>query len=145
MINYKAGKLYVNLTKKETDMLNLLVDIIGENRSEMVRRLLIQEAKRAVAYLDDEETPLWISLIKDVEMERDYMSFQKGEAIREGRRKAYKERTGVDMDIYREREMDELRDKQREWQRSHRRKERMKKLEEFKEEHGIETLPGKDC
>lgn len=145
MINYKAGKLYVNLTKKETDMLNLLVDIIGENRSEMVRRLLIQEAKRAVAYLDDEETPLWISLIKDVEMERDYMSFQKGEAIREGRRKAYKERTGVDMDIYREREMDELKDKQREWQRNHRRKERMKKLEEFKEEYGIETLPGKDC
>lgn len=135
MINYKAGKLYVNLTKKEADMLNLMVDILGENRSELVRRLLIQEAKRATAYLGDEETTLWASLIKDVEMERDYMTFQKGEQIRDGRRKAYKERTGVDMDIYREREMDDLKDKQRNWQRQHRLKEKMKKLAEFEEKY----------
>ena len=32
------------------------------------------------------------------------------------------------MDIYREREMDELRDKQRQWQRNHRRKIKMEKL-----------------
>ena len=135
MINYKAGKLYVNLTKRETDMLNLMVDILGENRSEMVRRLLIQEAKRATAYLGDEETTLWSALIKEVEMERDYMVFQKGEQIREGRRKAYKERTGIDMDIYRERDMDDLKDKQREWQRQHRLKEKMKKLAEFEEKY----------
>ena len=135
MIDYKAGKLYVNLTKKETDMLNLMVDILGENRSELVRRLLIQEAKRATAYLGEEETVLWASLIKDVEMERDYMTFQKGEQIRDGRRKAYKERTGVDMDIYREREMDDIKDKQREWQRQHRLKEKMKKLAEFEEKY----------
>lgn len=137
MINYKAGKVYVNLTEKETSMLNLLVDIIGESRSDLVRRLLFQEAKRAVAYLDEEETPLWLDLIKQAEMERDYMGFQKGEAISEGRKKAYKERTGLDMDIYREREMDELKDKQREWQRAHRRKKKMEALKEYQEKHDV--------
>lgn len=133
MVNYKAGKIYVNLTENETNMLNLLVDIVGENRSDLVRRLLFQEAKRAVAFLDDEETPLWLELVKRAEMERDYMEFQRGELISEGRKKAYKERTGIDMDVYRERQMDELKDKQREWQRAHRLKKKMEQLKKYEE------------
>lgn len=135
MINYDAGAVIFKLTKKELDMVNLLTEIIGENRSELMRRLVYQEAKRAVAYLDDEETPLWLNLIKQAEMERDYMTFQKGEQISAGRKKAYKEKTGVDMDVYREREMDELKDKQREWQRAHRRKIKMEKLKQYEEKH----------
>lgn len=135
MINYDAGAVIFKLTKKELDMINLLTEIVGENRSELMRRLVYQEAKRAVAYLDDEETPLWLNLIKQAEMERDYMTFQKGEQISAGRKKAYKEKTGVDMDIYREREMDELKDKQRQWQRNHRRKIKMEKLKQYEEKH----------
>lgn len=135
MINYDAGAVIFKLTKKELDMINLLTEIVGENRSELMRRLVYQEAKRAVAYLDDEETPLWLNLIKQAEMERDYMTFQKGEQISAGRKKAYKEKTGVDMDIYREREMDELKDKQRQWQRNHRRKIKMEKLKQYEETH----------
>lgn len=135
MINYDAGAVIFKLTKKELDMVNLLTEIVDENRSELMRRLVYQEAKRAVAYLDDEETPLWLNLIKQAEMERDYMTFQKGEQISAGRKKAYKEKTGVDMDIYREREMDELKDKQRQWQRNHRRKIKMEKLKQYEENH----------
>ena len=135
MINYDAGAVIFKLTKKELDMVNLLTEIVSENRSELMRRLVYQEAKRAVAYLDDEETPLWLNLIKQAEMERDYMTFQKGEQISAGRKKAYKEKTGVDMDIYREREMDELKDKQRQWQRNHRRKIKMEKLKQYEENH----------
>jgi hypothetical protein len=112
-----------------------MTDILGENKSEMVRRLLLVEAQRCVAYLDDEEIPLWLDLLKQIEIERDYMLLQRGEKISEGRRKAYKERTGIDMDIYREREMDERKDKQREWQRNHRRKVKMQKLKELQDKH----------
>ena len=133
MTNYKAKKLFVNLTEKENDMLNLLVDILGEKRSEIARRLIFTEAKRAVALLDSDEVDLWLALLKQVEMERDMMEFQRGEAISEARHRNYKERTGIDMDIYREREMDELRDKQRQWQRNHRKKIKMEKLKALEE------------
>lgn len=134
-VNYNARQMQIKITEKEYQMVSLLTDILGENRSELVRRLLLTEAQRAVAYLDDEETPLWLDLLKQIEIERDYMLLQRGEKISEGRRKAYKERTGVDMDIYREREMDDLKDKQREWQRNRRRKLKMQKLKELQEKH----------
>lgn len=134
-VNYNARQMQIKITEKEYQMVSLLTDILGENKSELVRRLLLIEGQRAVAYLDDEETPLWLDLLKQIEIERDYMLLQRGEKISEGRRKAYKERTGVDMDIYREREMDELKDKQREWQRSRRRKLKMQKLKELQDKH----------
>lgn len=134
-VNYNARQMQIKITEKEYQMVSLLTDILGENKSELVRRLLLTEGQRAVAYLDDEETPLWLDLLKQIEIERDYMLLQRGEKISEGRRKAYKERTGVDMDIYREREMDELKDKQREWQRSRRRKLKMQKLKELQDKH----------
>ena len=134
-VNYNARQMQIKITEKEYQMVSLLTDILGENKSELVRRLLLTEGQRAVAYLDDEETALWLDLLKQIEIERDYMLLQRGEKISEGRRKAYKERTGIDMDIYREREMDELKDKQREWQRSRRRKLKMQKLKELQEKH----------
>lgn len=134
-VNYNARQIQIKITEKEYQMMSLMTDILGENKSEMVRRLLLTEAQRCVAYLDDEEIPLWLDLLKQIEIERDYMLFQRGEKISEGRRKAYKERTGIDMDIYREREMDERKDKQREWQRNHRRKVKMQKLKELQDKH----------
>lgn len=134
-VNYNARQIQIKITEKEYQMVSLLTDILGENKSELVRRLLLTEGQRAAAYLDDEETPLWLDLLKQIEIERDYMLLQRGEKISEGRRKAYKERTGIDMNIYREREMDELKDKQREWQRSRRRKLKMQKLKELDEKH----------
>lgn len=134
-VNYNARQMQIKITEKEYQMVSLLTDILGENKSELVRRLLLTEGQRAVAYLDEEETALWLDLLKQIEIERDYMLLQRGEKISEGRRKAYKERTGIDMDIYREREMDELKDKQREWQRSRRRKLKMQKLKELQEKH----------
>lgn len=134
-VDYNARQMQIKITEKEYQMVSLLTDILGENKSELVRRLLLTEGQRAVAYLDDEETPLWLDLLKQIEIERDYMLLQRGEKISEGRRKAYKERTGIDMDIYREREMDELKDKQREWQRSRRRKLKMQKLKELQDKH----------
>lgn len=134
-VNYNARQMQIKITEKEYQMVSLLTDILGENKSELVRRLLLTEGQRAVAYLDEEETALWLDLLKQIEIERDYMLLQRGDKISEGRRKAYKERTGIDMDIYREREMDELKDKQREWQRSRRRKLKMQKLKELQEKH----------
>lgn len=134
-VNYNARQMQIKITEKEYQMVSLLTDILGENKSELVRRLLLTEGQRAVAYLDDEETALWLDLLKQIEIERDYMLLQRGEKISEGRRKAYKERTGIDMDIYREREMDERKDKQREWQRNHRRKIKMQKLKELQDKH----------
>lgn len=134
-VNYNARQMQIKITEKEYQMVSLLTDILGENKSELVRRLLLTEGQRAVAYLDDEEIPLWLDLLKQIEIERDYMLLQRGDKISEGRRKAYKERTGIDMDIYREREMDELKDKQREWQRSRRRKLKMQKLKELQDKH----------
>lgn len=134
-VNYNARQMQIKITEKEYQMVSLLTDILGENKSELVRRLLLTEGQRAVAYLDEEETALWLDLLKQIEIERDYMLLQRGEKISEGRRKAYKERTGIDMDIYREREMDELKDKQREWQRSRRRKLKMQRLKELQEKH----------
>lgn len=139
-VNYNARQIQIKITEKEYQMVSLLTDILGENKSELVRRLLLTEGQRAAAYLDDEETPLWLDLLKQIEIERDYMLLQRGEKISEGRRKAYKERTGIDMNIYREREMDELKDKQREWQRSRRRKLKMQKLKELDEKHGNTLL-----
>ena len=134
-VKYNARQMQIKITEKEYQMVSLLTDILGENKSELVRRLLLTEGQRAVAYLDDEETALWLDLLKQIEIERDYMLLQRGDKISEGRRKAYKERTGIDMDIYREREMDELKDKQREWQRSRRRKLKMQKLKELQDKH----------
>lgn len=134
-VNYNARQIQIKITEKEYQMVSLLTDILGENKSELVRRLLLTEGQRAVAYLDDEETALWLDLLKQIEIERDYMLLQRGDKISEGRRKAYKERTGIDMDIYREREMDERKDKQREWQRNRRRKLKMQKLKELQEKH----------
>ncbi len=134
-VNYNARQMQIKITEKEYQMVSLLTDILGENKSELVRRLLLTEGQRAVAYLDEEETALWLDLLKQIEIERDYMLLQRGDKISEGRRKAYKERTGIDMDIYREREMDELKDKQREWQRSRRRKLKMQKLKELQDKH----------
>lgn len=134
-VNYNARQMQIKITEKEYQMVSLLTDILGENKSELVRRLLLTEGQRAVAYLDEEETALWLDLLKQIEIERDYMLLQRGDKISEGRRKAYKERTGIDMDIYREREMDERKDKQREWQRNHRRKVKMQKLKELQDKH----------
>ena len=139
-VNYNARQMQIKITEKEYQMVSLLTDILGENKSELVRRLLLTEGQRAAAYLDDEETPLWLDLLKQIEIERDYMLLQRGEKISEGRQKAYKERTGIDMNIYREREMDELKDKQREWQRNRRRKLKMQKLKELDEKHGNTLL-----
>lgn len=132
MIDYSAKFAQIKLTEKEYQLLSILIDILRENRSELVRRLLIQEAKRATAYLDGDEVDLWLSLIKQIEQERDLMQFQKGEQISEGMRKKFEEKTGLSWDVYYERKQDELNDYQRNYQRKRRLKIKMKELEELK-------------
>lgn len=126
----------VKMTEKQRMMFGIMADILDEKRSTIVRRLLIAEAKRLAAELEGEELELWCDLINQIEKAEDYHRFKVGEAISEGRKAAYKERTGIEMSIYRERKMDELKDKQREWQRQHRLKIKMQQLRELEEKYG---------
>lgn len=133
--SYYNKNLMVKITDKQRMMLGIMVEILGESRSEIVRRLLMVEAKRVAANLDGEELELWVSLINQIEKEEDYHEFVVGEAISQGRKDAYRERTGEELGYDDENNLKTLADKQRVWQRKWRAKNKLKKLKELEEKH----------
>lgn len=133
---YYTKSLMVKITEKQKMMMSIMVDILGESRSQIVRRLLMTEAKKVAAQLEGEELELWIDLINQIEKEEDYHEFVVGEAVSEGMKRAYFERTGEVLGYDDETTMRTASDKQRVWQRNYRAKKKMEKLKELKEEHG---------
>ena len=132
---YYTKNLMVKITEKQKMMMSIMVDILGESRSQIVRRLLIVEAKKVAAQLEGEELELWIDLINQIEKEEDYHEIV-GDAISQGMKEAYFERTGEVLGYDDETTMKTNADKQRVWQRNYRAKKKMEKLKELKEEHG---------
>lgn len=96
MSNYYNKTYLVRLSERQQQMLSILSDILNEDRSKMLRRLLIAEGKRASAFLSGEELDLWLSLLEEIEDEEEMQSYIRGEAISEGRARAYKEKHGVE-------------------------------------------------
>lgn len=133
---YYTKNLMVKITEKQKMMMSIMVDILGESRSQIVRRLLIVEAKKVAAQLEGEELELWIDLINQIEKEEDYHEIVVGEAISQGMKESYYERTGEVLGYDDETTMRTASDKQRVWQRNYRAKKKMEKLKELKEEHG---------
>lgn len=133
---YYTKSLMVKITEKQKMMMSIMVDILGESRSQIVRRLLMVEAKKVAAQLEGEELELWIDLINQIEKEEDYHEFVVGDAISQGMKEAYFERTGEVLGYDDETTMKTNADKQRVWQRNYRAKKKMEKLKELKEEHG---------
>ena len=133
--SYYTKNLMVKITEKQRLMLGILTEVLGENRSAIVRRLLMVEAKKASAQLEGEELELWLDLINQIEKEEDYHQFVWAEAIEEGRRKAYFERTGVELDDYVARKLDNDAIAQKKWHRRKRVEERVKKLKELEDKY----------
>ena len=133
---YYTKNLMVKITEKQKMMMSIMVDILGESRSQIVRRLLIVEAKKVAAQLEGEELELWIDLINQIEKEEDYHEIVVGDAISQGMKEAYFERTGEVLGYDDETTMKTNADKQRVWQRNYRAKKKMQKRKELKEEHG---------
>lgn len=133
---YYTKNLMVKITEKQKMMMSIMVDILGESRSQIVRRLLMVEAKKVAAQLEGEELELWIDLINQIEKEEDYHEIVVGEAISQGMKESYYERTGEVLGYDDETTMKTASDKQRVWQRNYRAKKKMQKLKELKEEHG---------
>jgi len=133
---YYTKSLMVKITEKQKMMMSIMVDILGESRSQIVRRLLMVEAKKVAAQLEGEELELWIDLINQIEKEEDYREIVVGDAISQGMKEAYFERTGEVLGYDDETTMKTNADKQRVWQRNYRAKKKMEKLKELKEEHG---------
>ena len=133
---YYTKNLMVKITEKQKMIMSIMVDILGESRSQIVRRLLIVEAKKVAAQLEGEELELWIDLINQIEKEEDYHEIVVGDAISQGMKEAYFERTGEVLGYDDETTMRTNADKQRVWQRNYRAKKKMEKLKELKEEHG---------
>ena len=48
---YYTKNLMVKITEKQKMMMSIMVDILGESRSQIVRRLLMVEAKKVAAQL----------------------------------------------------------------------------------------------
>ena len=57
---YYTKNLLVKLTEKQQMMLGIMVDILGESRSEIVRRLLMVEAKKVEL---EEELIMFLELL----------------------------------------------------------------------------------
>lgn len=133
---YYTKNLMVKITEKQKMMMSIMVDILGESRSQIVRRLLMVEAKKVAAQLEGEELELWIDLINQIEKEEDYHEIVVGDAISQGMKEAYFQRTGEVLGYDDETTMKTNADKQRVWQRNYRAKKKMQKLKELKEEHG---------
>ena len=133
---YYTKNLMVKITEKQKMMMSIMVDILGESRSQIVRRLLIVEAKKVAAQLEGEELELWIDLINQIEKEEDYHEIIVGDAISQGMKEAYFQRTGEALGYDDETTLKTNADKQRVWQRNYRAKKKMEKLKELKEEHG---------
>lgn len=98
--------LRIKLSEQQKNMVSVLTDILNEDRSHIVRRLLVAEGKRASAFLDGEELDLWLDLINSIEQENELQDLIRGEAISDGRARAYKERTGEEITYLDKRTLD---------------------------------------
>lgn len=135
--SYYTKNLMVKITEKQRLMLGIMVEVLGESRCKIVRRLLMVEAKRMAAELDGEELELWIDLVNQIEKEEDYHEFVVGEAVSEGMKKSYFERTGKTLGYDDETKLKTNADKQRVWQRNYRLKKKMEALKKLDEEYGV--------
>lgn len=133
--SYYNKNLMIKITEKQRLMLGIMVEVLGESRSAIVRRLLMGEAKRMAAELEGEELDLWLDLINQIEKEGDYHEFVVGEAISAGMKKSYFERTGEVMGYDDEANLKTLADKQRVWQRNYRLKKKMEALKKLDDEY----------
>lgn len=134
--SYYTKNLMVKITEKQRLMLGIMVEVLGESRSAIVRRLLMVEAKRMAAELEGEELDLWVDLINQIEKEEDYHEFIVGEAVSQGMKKSYFERTGKVLGYDDENTLKTNADKQRVWQRNYRLKKKMAALKELDTEYG---------
>lgn len=133
--SYYTKNLMVKITEKQRLMLGIMVEVLGESRSAIVRRLLMAEAKRVAAEMDGEELELWLDLINQIEKEEDYHEFVVGEAVSQGMKEAYYERTGKVMGYDDEATLKTNADKQRVWQRNYRLKKKMEALKKLDDEY----------
>ena len=133
--SYYTKNRMVKITEKQRQMLGIMVDILDESRSHIVRRLLMVEAKKVAAQLEGEELELWLDLINQIEKEEDYHEFLWAEAIERGRREAYLDRTGIELDDVKARKLTNDAIAQRNWHRKKRVEERMAKLKELEKKY----------
>lgn len=133
--SYYTKNLMVKITEKQRLMLGIMVEVLGESRSAIVRRLLMVEAKKVAAEMEGEELELWLDLINQIEKEEDYHEFVVGEAVSQGMKEAYYERTGKVMGYDDETTLKTNADKQRVWQRNYRLKKKMEALKKLDEEY----------
>lgn len=133
--SYYTKIMNVKLTEKQKMMVGIMVDVLGESRSAIVRRLLIKEAKRCAAELEGEELDLWIDLINQIEKEEDLHEFVVGEKVSQGRKDAYLEKTGIELDDVKARKMTNDAIAQRNWHRKKRVEKRMAKLKELENKY----------
>ena len=140
---YYNKNLMVKITEKQRLMLGIMVEVLGENRSAIVRRLLMVEAKKVAANMEGEELELWLDLINQIEKEEDYHEFVVGEAVSQGMKDAYYERTGKVLGYDDETTLKTNADKQRVWQRNYRLKKKMEALSKLDEEYGIKRVSDK--
>ena len=133
--SYYTKVMSIKFTDKQKQLLGIMSDILNESRSAIVRRLVMSEAKRCAALLEGEELELWTDLINQIEKEEDIHDFVAGEAVAEGRRKAYKERTGQELDDTTAYKMTKSAIAQRDWHRKRRIAERLEKLKEIEDKY----------
>lgn len=132
---YYKKILAVKLTEKQKMLIDIMVELLGEDRSKIVRRLIMAEAKKTASILTGEELTLWVNLINQIAREEDYHEFAIGEAISQGMRDAYREKTGKELGYDDESALKTQADKQRVWQRHYRAKQKMLKLKELEEQY----------
>jgi hypothetical protein len=132
---YYKKILAVKLTEKQKMLIDIMVELLGEDRSKIVRRLIMAEAKKTASMLTGEELTLWVNLINQIAREEDYHEFAIGEAISQGMRDAYREKTGKELGYDDETALKTQADKQRVWQRHYRAKQKMLKLKELEEQY----------
>lgn len=135
MDSYYTKHIQCKITEKQQMMFSIMTDILNESRSEIVRRLLMDEAKRCAAILSGEELDLWLDLINQIEKESDYHEFVVGERISQGMKEAYRERTGKELGFEQQRDLETRTDKNRRWQKNYRAKKKLEKLKKFMEEY----------
>lgn len=133
--SYYTKVMSIKFTDKQKQLLGIMSDILDESRSAIVRRLVMAEAKRCAAMLEGEELELWSDLINQIEKEEDLHEFVAGEAVAEGRRKAYLERTGIELDDVKARKMTNDAIAQRNWHRKKRIADNLAKLKEIEDKY----------
>lgn len=148
------SEIKIHVTDKQRMLVSILTDILNESRGEIIRRLLLTEAKRASAFIDGEELDLWLDLIGDIEREDEMHSLITGEAISEGRARRYEEKTGKKLEYIDKRTLDRHAEKNyasvKKWRAKRKLIELSKegwfneKKVQRKEKDGTKTVPEKD-